>query len=245
MAEFTVVRNALEKTGTPEQVRNLTEGVRAELNPEDRRSFDSLLVGTDDGGSKMTPPRKPIPPGSDTPGGGFKSPIDPKFRDEIHRRESQVGNYEEISPDGKALGRYQMREAALKDAGLMDKQGRWTGKHGVNSAEDFRANPQAQERAFADYLRAKRTHLEGVGAFKESGRTYTGLKGVPITITESGLLAAAHKEGQVGVKQYLDHMRERGWRSDFGGLKPGEATKFKAVETRLREFQNTPVRRTR
>ena len=31
VAEFTVVRDALAKSGTPEQVRNLTEGVRAEL----------------------------------------------------------------------------------------------------------------------------------------------------------------------------------------------------------------------
>ena len=51
--------------------------------------------------------------------------------------------------------------------------------------------------------------------------------------------------GQVGVKKYLDHMRGRGWRSDFGGLEPEVAARHKAVETRLREFQNTPVRRTR
>ena len=144
-----------------------------------------------------------------------------------------------------AHGRYQMREGALNDAGLIDKQGRWTGKHGVNSAEDFRRNPQAQERAFADFMRVKRDQLERKGAFKEAGRTFTGLKGEPITITESGLLAAAHRMGQDRVKAYLDHMRERGWRSDFGGLEPEEAAKLKAVETRLREFQNTPVRRTR
>ena len=144
-----------------------------------------------------------------------------------------------------ALGRYQMRENALKDAGLMDKQGRWTGKHGVNSIDDFLDSPKAQERAFADFMRAKRDQLERKGAFKEAGRTYTGLKGEPITITESGLLAAGHRMGQGRVKEYLDYMRERGWRSDFGGLDPKEAARHKAVETRLREFQNTPVRRTR
>ena len=127
----------------------------------------------------------------------------------------------------------------------MDKQGRWTGKHGVNSINDFLENPKAQERAFADYLRAKRDQLENVGAFKEAGRTFTGLKGETITITESGLLAAAHRMGQGRVKEYLDHMQDRGWRSDFGGLEPEVVARHKAVETRLREFQNTPVRRTR
>lgn len=52
MAEFKVVRDVLEKSGTPEQVNNLTEGVRAELNPKDRGRFDELLAGTDGGDGK-------------------------------------------------------------------------------------------------------------------------------------------------------------------------------------------------
>ncbi|NQV84555.1 MAG: hypothetical protein HQ494_12115, partial [Rhodospirillales bacterium] len=36
-AEFKVVRDALVKSGTPEQVKNLTEGVRAELAPDQRK----------------------------------------------------------------------------------------------------------------------------------------------------------------------------------------------------------------
>ncbi len=55
VAEFKVVRDVLEKSGTPEQVNNLTEGVRAELNAEDRGRFDQLLAGTD-GGDAKTPP---------------------------------------------------------------------------------------------------------------------------------------------------------------------------------------------
>ncbi len=34
--EFLVVRGALAESGTPEQVKNLTEGVRAELSPGER-----------------------------------------------------------------------------------------------------------------------------------------------------------------------------------------------------------------
>ncbi len=33
VAEFKVVRDNLAESGTPDQVKNLTEGVRAELNP--------------------------------------------------------------------------------------------------------------------------------------------------------------------------------------------------------------------
>ena len=54
VAEFKVVRNVLEKTGTPDQVNNLTEGVRAELTPKDRGRFDKLLAGTDGGVKKPT-----------------------------------------------------------------------------------------------------------------------------------------------------------------------------------------------
>ena len=251
VAEFKVVRDILEKTGTPEQVKNLEQGVRDELNPEDRGHFDKLLAGTDGGkappltgpgGSKMTPPRKPIPPGSDTPGGGFKSPIDPKFRNEIHRRESQVGNYEEISPDGKALGRYQMRKDALRDAGLIDKQGRWTGKHGVRSAGDFLNNPEAQERAFAQFMRRNEKTLQRNGAARLEGTAVQGIKG-RFQVTRSGLLAAAHREGAGRVREYLDHQERHGWKSDAATFPDNLRRSFLSVETRLREFSQINHRR--
>ena len=40
--EFKVIRDALAEGGTPAQVRNLTEGVRAELSPKERERFDRL-----------------------------------------------------------------------------------------------------------------------------------------------------------------------------------------------------------
>ena len=56
---FMVVRNALEKSGTPEQVQNLTQGVRAELSPEDRSRFDKLIGPGGEGqkGEKPGPAR--------------------------------------------------------------------------------------------------------------------------------------------------------------------------------------------
>ena len=69
VAEFKVVRDVLEKTGTPEQVKNLTEGVRAELSPEDRGRFDRLLASTKELrlGKKARPETKEIRPGGDDP----------------------------------------------------------------------------------------------------------------------------------------------------------------------------------
>ncbi|MCH7936033.1 MAG: hypothetical protein IH994_02945 [Proteobacteria bacterium] len=251
VAEFKAVRDVLEKTGTAEQVENFTEGVRAELNPKDRGRFDRLLAGTDGGdrdGSKMTPPRKPIPPGSDTPGGGFESSIDRKFREQLHLRETQgrpqQGYDTHVPGDGVgAIGRYQLRQGALQDAGLIDGQGRWTGKYGIRSIGDLRKNPEAQKRALVGALQAKHKQLRTNRSFDAVGHTFTGVLGQPITITEPGLLAAAHRQGAKGVRKYLGHMRKHNWRSNFSGIDPKEAIKFKAIEKRLREFQNTPVRR--
>ncbi|NQV84197.1 MAG: hypothetical protein HQ494_10300, partial [Rhodospirillales bacterium] len=69
-AEFKVVRDALVKSGTPEQVKNLTEGVRAELAPDQRKRFDDLVGPGGEGqrGEKPDPnrvqtkqPEKPKP----------------------------------------------------------------------------------------------------------------------------------------------------------------------------------------
>ena len=191
------------------------------------------------------PPRKPIPTGTDTPDGQYTSPIDKEFRDELSRRESARDGYRAVNPDNGgigALGRYQMRKGALQEAGLLDAQGNWTGKHGIKSTKDFLGSPDAQERAFADFMQTKHARLQRNGAFKEVGRSYQG-KRDRITVTESGLLAAAHRAGATKVKGYLDHLRSRGWKSDFSGLTEMTASRYKAIETRLREFQDTPIRR--
>jgi hypothetical protein len=62
-----------------------------------------------------------------------------------------------------------------------------------------------------------------------------------ITVTESGLLAAAHRQGAGMVKQYLDHQRRHNWTTNPKTFPKNKKNQFLSVETRLREFQNVPV----
>jgi hypothetical protein len=62
-----------------------------------------------------------------------------------------------------------------------------------------------------------------------------------ITITESGLAAAAHRSGAKGVMEYLRDLRGRNagtnaWQS-YRGLGDLTIGKYNVIETRLREFQ--------
>ncbi len=167
------------------------------------------------------------------------SSLSPQWRTAIHREESQVGNYNERNHSDTAWGRYQMQVGALKDAGMIDAKGKWTGKYGAFSKADFLKNPVAQEKALADFMTAAERQLRSKGATKFVGQ---GIKGkvAPFNVTESGLLAAAHKEGAGRVNQYLQHLRNNGWVSDEKGFPPGLKDNFNAVETRLRKFEKIP-----
>ncbi len=161
------------------------------------------------------------------------------FQDAIHMRESQLNNYGEISPDRKAFGRYQMREPALMDAGLLDENGNWTGKYGVRELGDFMKNPDVQDQAFHDYMSKVEGYLEDNGSSTHIGQKIDGIKET-FTVTKSGLLAASHRQGHRTVGEYLSHQKNNDWKSDFSGLSSTEKTKFKRVETRLREFSKIP-----
>ena len=75
------------------------------------------------------------------------------FLQALGNKESS-GNYGAIN-QLNYLGKYQMGEKALIDAGYYtadgtkknDWSGTWTGKDGVNSWQDFINSPQAQENA--------------------------------------------------------------------------------------------------
>ena len=104
------------------------------------------------------------------------------------------------------LGKYQMGESALKDAGYYrgdptrrnDWIGRWTGKDGVWSKEDFLNNPRAQERAIREFHRKTWRYLKALGLDKYVGKSIRG-----IYITESGLLGGAHLLGAGNVRKFL------------------------------------------
>ena len=104
------------------------------------------------------------------------------------------------------LGKYQMGESALKDAGYYrgdptrrnDWIGKWTGKDGVWSKEDFLNNPRAQENAIREFHRKTWRYLKALGLDKYVGKSIRG-----IYITESGLLGGAHLLGAGNVKKFL------------------------------------------
>ena len=113
MAEFKIVRDALAERGTPDQVKNLTDGVRAELNPRDRSRFDQLLAGTDagddrlSGGEGKAPPLKP---------GAFKVP---DYRNQAVSQDAMdrfMGGHRDTKPNMKnALGEIFAAEGGFKD----------------------------------------------------------------------------------------------------------------------------------
>lgn len=105
------------------------------------------------------------------------------------------------------LGRYQMGESALIDAGYYQKdmtpdsndwQGVWTGKNGIDSKADFLANAGGQTQAISDYNSKQWRTIQTLGLDNYLGQTVGG-----ILMTESGLLAGAHLVGVGGLKKYL------------------------------------------
>ena len=106
------------------------------------------------------------------------------------------------------IGKYQMGDAALADAGfyydyLKDGvpqanynnqfTGTWTDKakaYGVNSYEDFLNSPEAQEAAIRASIKKNWEYIRNNGYDKYIGKEIHGIK-----VTASGLLAACHLVG--------------------------------------------------
>ena len=99
------------------------------------------------------------------------------------------------------MGRYQLGEEALSDAGFMDKKGNWTEKahsYGIYSKSDFLASPAGQDAAVTDYHRKLCVYIRYYGLAEYLGQIY---RDVPVT--QSGLLAACHLVGVGSMKKAL------------------------------------------
>jgi hypothetical protein len=146
-------------------------------------------------------------------------------------------------PRGRTLGRYQIQEAVLRDAGWIDNNGAWTARarsFGVSSDSDFLARPEAQEAALTDAIRiyGRQTRSNGSSGFL--GTTFIGFNGQPTPITESGLIAAAHRDGAGRLLEYLRH-KEAGLPQPSGidGQRTNRSA-FNAIEGRLQAFATVP-----
>ena len=128
-----------------------------------------------------------------------------KFLENLAAKESG-GRYGITNSIGY-LGKYQMGELALIDAGYYqrdgtarnDWNGSWTGKDGVTSKGDFLASPDAQENAVRDYMKVQWGYIRHYGLDKYVGQTMSD----GVVLTESGLLAGAHLGGIGNLKDYV------------------------------------------
>jgi len=143
--------------------------------------------------------------------------------------------YGRVNPGSGALGRYQMLADALREAGMTDPNGNWTGKYGVNSRAAFLADPAAQEQALTVLLQRTERQLEANGALDFIGTTVKGLVS-PFTVTRAGLIAAGHREGPRATHEYLNRLADVGYDSH----RLVHTRENLAIETRLRTFTDAP-----
>ena len=158
------------------------------------------------------------------------------FLNALGARESggKCGKYSIMNKYGYA-GKYQMGEMALVDAGYYvkpskkynnDWSGKFSGKDGVNSIQDFLSSPKSQENAQIIYKKKQWGYLKAVGADKYLGKIINGY-----TITPSGLLAGAHLKGAGSVIKYLKSNGQIVEKDAFGT----------SVETYLKQFSGYDV----
>lgn len=126
------------------------------------------------------------------------------FLNALAQRESSM-NASAVNKYGY-VGLFQMGEASLIDAGYYkpdgtganDWRGAWTGKDGINSLADFKANPQAQISAVTAYEAKQWSYIQSQGLDQYIGRTIGGVE-----ITRSGLIAGAHLVGVGNLGKFL------------------------------------------
>ena len=139
-----------------------------------------------------------------------------------------------------ALGKYQIRQPGFIDIGYMDSSGNWTGKNGIYSADDFLNSPQKQEQILDEYLKSNYQQLKNKGALNYVGTPMHGLVN-DFDITNTGLLAASHREGAGAVNNYLNNLvkNQNGrYYINYKGIADNRLSEmFKRIETRLRNFE--------
>jgi len=141
----------------------------------------------------------------------------------------------------RALGRYRLPPVVLIDTGWRNLDGSWTAKAhklSVQSERDFLSNPNAQEDALEDFLRATERRISAFGLLSYLGKKISGREG-EIVVSEAGIMAAVHL---MGASRTADYFRELDG-VHAAGRKPFTDIDRAAIETRLSEFQNVPYQR--
>lgn len=171
------------------------------------------------------------------PGPAFLSAVFPisahakeaQFFDNLGKAESG-GNYTKVNKFGY-LGKYQFGEQALVSLGYYisdgskanDWKGKWSGKGGVFSKEDFLKNGFVQEVAVRELVSFHWDVAVVHGMDKTVGKVMHGVK-----ITRNGILAAMHLVGPQGVKNFLSFGTNT--EDGFGTTVKQYITKFSKLE---------------
>ncbi|MBY0339362.1 MAG: hypothetical protein K2X11_22300 [Acetobacteraceae bacterium] len=211
-----------------------TPAPAARARPEG--SFDLALARA----TEAAPPRgrplsgigaAPLQAWQAAPNGDFRHRIAQAERSAEHAN----NGYGQRNPSSGALGRYQFLPSTLVDLGWKDAAGNWTAqaqRQGVRSDAEFLANPTAQEAAMTAFLRRVENQLDRNGSLTRQGTTVRGINGQEVTLTEGGLVAAAHRRGSGMVARYLNHVQN----TPDAPLSPRDRQAFQTVERRLMDF---------
>lgn len=164
------------------------------------------------------------------------------MRNRLGRIESG-NNYGAHNTDGGgfgALGKYQIRRDGFIDMGYLDKNYNWTGKNGISSINDFLTSPEKQEQILDEYLKSNYGQLKNKGSLNYLGAPMQGVVN-NFDITNTGLLAASHREGAGAVNNYLNHLvkNQNGrYYMNYDSMSDRNLIEmFKRIETRLRNFE--------
>jgi hypothetical protein len=130
-----------------------------------------------------------------------------KFKTSLGTRESHC-KYQKVNTLGY-MGKYQFGKGTLQTLGIKD-----TAK--------FLESKKLQEKAFVANLSRNKSEL------KHEINKYVGKKVKGITVTESGILAAAHLGGQGSVKKFLKSNGKKASKDSYGT----------SVATYMKEFAN-------
>jgi hypothetical protein len=122
---------------------------------------------------------------------------------DLRMKESRDRHYI-TSESGSFLGLYQMGEGALIDTGYYIKpkssekwEGKWTGKNGIKSKEDFLNNREVQEIAIREYHKCVWRYIKD--CHKYEGSEINGIK-----LTKAGMTAYAHLVGQERFRKFIN-----------------------------------------
>ena len=196
--------------------------------PAGAQAFAALLRGRADA---ALPGNASDPAWQAAPNADFRQRIAEAERSAEHAR----SGYGLRNASSGALGRYQFLPSTLVDIGWRGADGAWSAaaqRQGVSSDADFLARPAAQEAAMSAYLRRVETQLERNGSAGRQGEVLRGVAGQEITLTEAGLVAAAHRRGAGAVARWLQHRTN----TPDAPLSAAQRNVYAQVERRVQDF---------